>query len=73
MLIDFGIGITYYFLSFRFGFNALRTDSRLFFDVDDPGFNDFPINWKSFYLSFDLFPGYWLALKAKKIDIETAH
>lgn len=68
MLIDFGAGVTYYFLSFRIGFNALRTESRLFFDVDDPGFNDFPINWKSVYLSFDLFPGYWLSLKAKKIE-----
>ncbi|MEO0136895.1 MAG: hypothetical protein ABIL40_00170 [candidate division WOR-3 bacterium] len=73
MLIDFGVGVTHYFLSFRIGFNALKTDSRLFFDVDDPGFNDFPINWKSIYLSFDLFPGYWLSLKAKKLDIEPHH
>ncbi len=68
MLIDFGVGVTLYFLSFRIGFNALRTESRLFFDVDDPGFNDFPINWKSVYLSLDLFPGYWMSLKAKKIE-----
>ncbi|MCX7995616.1 MAG: hypothetical protein N3A65_07605 [candidate division WOR-3 bacterium] len=73
MLIDFGAGVTHYFLSFRLGFNALRTDSRLFFNIDDPGFNDFPINWKSIYLSFDLFPGYWMSLKAKRIDAEIMH
>jgi len=73
MLIDFGVGVNWYFLSFRIGYNAIRTDSRLFFDVDDPGFNDFPINWKSFYLSFDLFPGYWLSLKARKIEEYRIH
>ncbi|MEO0184989.1 MAG: hypothetical protein ABIL22_09410 [candidate division WOR-3 bacterium] len=73
MLIDFGVGVTHYFLSFRIGYNALRTDSRLFFNVDDPGFNDFPIDWKSVYLSLDLFPGYWLSLKAKRIDTEIMH
>ncbi|MEO0136861.1 MAG: hypothetical protein ABIL40_11795 [candidate division WOR-3 bacterium] len=52
-LIDLAIGITHYFLSLRMGFNAVRAESRLFFNVDDPGFNDFSINWKSFYLAFD--------------------
>jgi len=65
MLVDFGIGFTHYFFSFRFGYNAISTESRLFFNVDDPGFHDFPINWRSFYISFDIFPGYWMSLKAK--------
>ncbi|MGB9721352.1 MAG: hypothetical protein ACPL28_07755 [bacterium] len=68
MLIDFGVGVTHYFLSFRVGYNAIRTESRLFFNVDEEGFNDFPINWKGIYISFDLFPGYWLSLKAKRIE-----
>jgi hypothetical protein len=72
MLIDFGFGLTHYFLSLRIGYNAVRTESRLFFNVDDPGFRDFPINWRSFYISFDLFPGYWLSLKARLKD-ETVH
>uniref|UniRef100_A0A7C4TC78 DUF3575 domain-containing protein n=1 Tax=candidate division WOR-3 bacterium TaxID=2052148 RepID=A0A7C4TC78_UNCW3 len=64
-LLDLGFGLTHYFLSFRTGYNSIRTKSRLFFNIDNPRFNDFPINYRSFYISIDLFPGYWLSLKAR--------
>lgn len=65
MLVDFGLGFNYYLISLRIGYNGIRTESRIFFDVDDPGFNDWPISWRSFYISFDLFPGFWISLKSK--------
>ncbi len=65
MLIDIGAGFTYYLFSLRFGYNAIRTDSRLFFDVEDEGFVDWQIERQGFYLAIDLFPGFWISLKSK--------
>ncbi len=65
MLIDIGVGFTYYLFSLRFGYNAIRADSRIFFNVEDEGFPDWQINRQGFYLAIDLFPGFWISLKSK--------
>lgn len=65
MLLDLGFGFTYYLFSFRIGYNRIKADSRIFFDVEEQGFVDWPIDWGSFYISLDLFPGFWISLKSK--------
>lgn len=68
MLIDIGTGFTYYLFSIRFGYFSIRTDSRIFFEVDDEGFQDWEIKRQGFYLAIDLFPGFWVSLKSKRLD-----
>lgn len=67
MLVDLGMGFTYYLFSLRFGYNRIKTDSRIFFNIEED-FNDRPIDWRSFYLSLDLFPGFWISLKSKFLE-----
>jgi hypothetical protein len=67
-LMDFGFGFQYYQFQLGAGFKSLKSDSRNFFVPEsETGFNDYPVNNGSFYVSINITPGIWEALSSKVI------
>jgi len=67
-LMDFGIGLQYYNFQLGAGFKSIKSESRNFFVPEsETGFNNYPVNNGSFYVSVNITPGIWEALGSKII------
>lgn len=63
-LLDFGVGFQYYMFSLSAGFKSIKADSRNFFVGDDnTNFHDYPVSAGNVYVSLNLTPGMWTAMK----------
>jgi hypothetical protein len=66
--MDFGIGLQYYNFQLGAGFKSIKSESRNFFvPASETGFNDYPVNNGSIYVSINITPGIWEALSSKII------